>query len=180
MRLCKEMTALIERLLDTSRIDAGELSLRMEAVDPVFLLREVVERHRMAAEAKGLSIVAELPVAPVPALLADPIHLKETIDNLVSNALKFMPKGPPARRVVLRLRSGVIEVQDEGPGFTEEDKANAFERFQRLSAKPTAGEGSTGLGLSIAKALVEAMGGEIELESQPGRGATFRIHLGKV
>jgi signal transduction histidine kinase len=82
--------------------------------------------------------------------------------------------------VVLRARPGVIEVQDEGPGFTEEDKDHAFERFRRLSAKPTAGERSTGLGLSIVKALVEAMGGEIELVSEAGRGATFRIHLGRV
>lgn len=81
--------------------------------------------------------------------------------------------------MVLRSRPGLIEVQDEGPGFTAEDLEHAFERFRRLSARPTAGEGSTGLGLSIVKALIEAMGGEIELVSEAGRGATFRIHLGR-
>ena len=179
LRLCREMASLIERLLDTSRIDAGHLSLHMEAVDPSILLMETVERHRMAAEAKGQELVLDLADTPVPALLADPIHLKEALNNLVSNALKFMPTGPPARRVVLRSRPGLIEVEDEGPGFTAEDLEHAFERFRRLSARPTAGEGSTGLGLSIVKALIEAMGGEIELASEAGRGATFRIHLGR-
>jgi signal transduction histidine kinase len=179
LRMCREMTNLIERLLDTSRIDAGQLSLHMEAVDPAILLKEMVERHRLAAEAKGQEVVLDLGEEELPALLADPIHLNEALDNLVSNALKFMPKGPPARRVVLRSRPGLIEVQDEGPGFTEEDKLHAFERFRRLSARPTAGEGSTGLGLSIVKALIEAMGGEIELISEPGRGATFCIRLGR-
>ena len=180
MKLGTEMTLLIERLLNSSRIDAGRLSLHMEAVDPDILFKEVVERHRAMAEAKGLVVMMDIPEGGVPPVLADPFHLMEAMDNLVGNALKFMPKGPPVRRVVLRARPGVIEVQDEGPGFTAEDKEHAFERFRRLSAKPTAGERSTGLGLSIVKALVEAMGGEIELVSEAGQGATFRIHLGRV
>ena len=179
LKLARDMGLLIERLLNTSRIDAGHLSLHMEAVDPCALLRELKERHAAAATAKGLALELDLPEAGLPPLLADPFHLMEALDNLVSNALKFMPSGPPQGRVVLRARAGVLEVQDEGPGFTEEDQLHAFERFRRLSAKPTAGEGSTGLGLSIVKALVEAMGGEIALESAPGRGATFRIQLGR-
>ena len=179
MKLEKEMELLIERLLNTSRIDAGHLSLHMQGVSPRILFLELLERHRATAEAKGLTLVVELPEGEVPELLADPFHLMEAMDNLVGNALKFMPQGPPQRRVVLRARPGILEVQDEGPGFTDEDKEHAFERFRRLSAKPTGGERSTGLGLSIVKALVEAMGGEIELESEAGRGATFRIHLGK-
>jgi len=170
---------LIERLLNSSRIDAGQISLQMEGVDPCLLLRELAERHRIAAEAKHLALELDLAPEGAPPLLADPFHLMEVLDNLVSNALKFMPPGPPTRRVTLRVRDGLIEIQDEGPGFTEEDKAHAFERFRRLSARPTAGEGSTGLGLSIARALVEAMGGELTLHSEPGQGATFRIHLGR-
>ena len=179
LKLARDMGLLIERLLNSSRIDAGHLSLHMEAVDACALLRELKERHAAAATAKGLAIELDLPEGGLPPLLADPFHLMEALDNLVSNALKFMPKGPPLRRVVLRAREGLIEVQDEGPGFTAADQTHAFERFRRLSAKPTAGEGSTGLGLSIVKALVEAMGGEIALASAAGRGATFRIHLGR-
>jgi len=178
-KLVAEMSMLIERLLNSSRIDAGQISLQMEGVDPCLLLRELAERHRIAAEAKHLALELDLAPEGAPPLLADPFHLMEVLDNLVSNALKFMPPGPPTRRVTLRVRDGLIEIQDEGPGFTEEDKAHAFERFRRLSARPTAGEGSTGLGLSIARALVEAMGGELTLHSEPGQGATFRIHLGR-
>jgi signal transduction histidine kinase len=178
-KLVGEMSMLIERLLNSSRIDAGQISLQMEGVEPCLLLRELAERHRAAAEAKQLMLELDLPPEGAPALLADPFHLMEVLDNLVSNALKFMPPGPPARRVTLRVRDGLIEIQDEGPGFTEEDKEHAFERFRRLSARPTAGEGSTGLGLSIARALLEAMGGELTLHSEHGQGATFRIHLGR-
>lgn len=177
--LSGQMAQLIERLLNSSRIDAGQISMHMEAVAPAILLMDLVQRHQGAARAKGLELVLDLPESPLPEMLADPFHLMEVLDNLVSNALKFTPKGPPQRQVVLRARPGLIEVQDEGPGFTEEDQEHAFERFRRLSAKPTAGEGSTGLGLSIAKALLEAMGGEIELISEAGHGAIFRIHLGK-
>lgn len=180
MKLGKDMTQLIERLLNSSKIDEGHLSLHMGAVDVDMLFLELVERHRATAQAKGLLVVTDLPPEGVPPVLADPFHLMEAMENLVGNALKFMPPGPPLRRVILRARAGVIEVQDEGPGFTAEDLKHAFERFRRLSAKPTAGEGSTGLGLSIVKALVEAMGGEIELLSEPGQGATFRITLGRV
>lgn len=177
--LGQQMSQLIERLLNSSRIDAGQLSMHMEGVDSKVLLLDLLQRHQAAAEAKGLRLVLDLPQDHLPEVLADPFHLMEVLENLVSNALKFTPKGPPERQVVLRARPWVIEIQDEGPGFTDEDKEHAFERFRRLSARPTAGEGSTGLGLSIAKALLEAMGGEVELISHAGQGTTFRIRLGK-
>lgn len=181
-KLTKEMALLIERLLNSSRIEAGQLTLHMEGVDVCALLRELVSRHQAAAQAKGLELRVDVPDEGLPDMLADPFHLMEAMDNLVNNALKFMPKGPkglPMRQVLLRARPGVIEVQDEGPGFSEADRAHVFERFSRLSARPTGGESSTGLGLYIVKALVEAMGGEIELQSEAGHGATFRIYLGK-
>ena len=111
----------------------------------------------------------------------DAAHLRSVLDNFVSNAIKFSRPGPPARRVWLRAKPAdgelVLEIQDEGPGFSDADKAKAFQRFVRLSAQPTAGELSTGLGLSIAKKLTEAMGGRVELLSEPGQGALFRILL---
>ena len=73
--------------------------------------------------------------------------------------------------------AGVVEVEDEGPGLSEADRARLFAKFARLSAKPTGGESSTGLGLSIVKTLTEAMGGDVSLESPPGRGARFRVRL---
>jgi signal transduction histidine kinase len=108
----------------------------------------------------------------------DPDRAWEIVDNLVSNALKF---SPPGRRVWVRTGCGAagvrVEVSDEGPGLTSADRERAFRRFQRLSARPTAGESSTGLGLSIVKTLVELHGGTIAIESEPGAGARFVVDL---
>jgi signal transduction histidine kinase len=101
------------------------------------------------------------------------------VDNLVSNAVKYGPVGS-AITVEVKARGdrNAIAVHDEGPGLSPEDVARLFGRFQRLSAKPTAGESSTGLGLSIAKRIVELHGGSIGTESGgPGQGATFTILL---
>ena len=109
----------------------------------------------------------------------DPDRLREAVDNLVSNAIKYSPTGGKIELVVTRQDDGtVISVRDEGAGLSPEDISRLFGRFQRLSAKPTGGESSTGLGLSIVKRIVELHGGPIAAESAgPGRGATFTITL---
>lgn len=178
-RAARQMAELIKNMLDVNRMDTGQMQLTIGPVDLSDLVAEVAEafasqalakRHRLKVEA-GRGIGA----------LADPLHLRDVLENFVSNAIKFMPPGPPIRNVTLRAfhegGRAVVEVSDEGPGFTAADKAKVFGRFERLSAKPTGGEGSTGLGLSIVKRLVEAMDGTITLESEPGQGATFRITL---
>jgi signal transduction histidine kinase len=100
------------------------------------------------------------------------------LDNLISNALKF---SPPDKRIFISVRPAgnraECVVRDEGPGFTAEDKEKMFRRYGRLSARPTGGEPSTGLGLSIVRKLVQAMDGELLCESNPGQGAAFTIRL---
>jgi signal transduction histidine kinase len=102
------------------------------------------------------------------------------LDNIVSNAVKYSPHD---KQVWVRLKEDKankkvrVEVQDEGPGFSEEDKKKLFGKFARLSAKPTGGEHSTGLGLSIVKRLAEAMGANIWCESTLGKGAMFVIEF---
>ena len=106
---------------------------------------------------------------------ADRAALEQVLDNLVSNALKFSPSGKSVRVVVGQTPDGRGEcrVVDEGPGFTEEDRKEIFRRYRRLSARPTGGEPSTGLGLSIVKKLMHDMRGDLQLESAPNAGATF-------
>ena len=102
--------------------------------------------------------------------------LREVLDNLVSNALKFSARGSTVA-VVCGEREGEVTVgiRDQGPGLTEADKDRMFQRFGTLSAQPTGDETSTGLGLYTSKVLCDAMGARIEVESEAGRGAVFRV-----
>jgi signal transduction histidine kinase len=109
----------------------------------------------------------------------DPDRLREAVDNLLSNAIKYTPLGGKME-LSMSVDDGhaVISLKDEGPGLSDDDMSRLFGRFQRLSAKPTAGESSTGLGLSIVKRIVELHGGTVSAESAgPGRGTTFTIRL---
>jgi signal transduction histidine kinase len=105
--------------------------------------------------------------------------MREAIDNLISNAIKYSPIGGKIAVVVSHEQSNtVIRIADEGAGLSPEDLGRLFGRFQRLSAKPTAGESSTGLGLSIVKRIIDMHGGKVTADSDgPGRGATFTVVL---
>ena len=173
----ERMLGILTRLLDASAMDAGKLVLRPQTIDLADVARHVVETNGPAAERKnqGLDLVVdgELPV------FGDADRLVEVVENLVGNAIKYSPL---ASKIVVtaRRRDGraVIEVQDAGPGLTDDDKRRMFGRFQRLSATPTGGEPATGLGLSIAKQLAELMGGDVSADSAgPGRGACFTLSM---
>ncbi|HXN66228.1 MAG TPA: ATP-binding protein, partial [Bradyrhizobium sp.] len=111
--------------------------------------------------------------------MCDADRMREAIDNLVSNAIKYSPIG--GKIALLVTHEGdrtVIRIADEGAGLLPEDLGRLFGRFQRLSAKPTAGESSTGLGLSIVKRIIDMHGGEVTAESGgPGQGSTFTVTL---
>lgn len=174
------MSQLVSKLLDIHVLEAKRLDVNLAPVD----LSEVVHELRLAyiglAQAKAIRIELEVPDEGLQAE-ADFMYLREVLENLVSNAIKFTPPGPPERSLWIRVRreggAAVLEVQDQGPGFTEEDKRQAFKSLVRLSAKPTAGESSTGMGLSIVKRLMEGMGATIQLISEPGQGCTFRLEF---
>jgi len=172
----EHMSTLVGQLLDTVALESGPVRLHRQRVDVGRLAAVVAESHRARAAAKEIALHVD--VDGICLASVDPDRAWEIVDNLVSNALKF---SPPGRRVWVRAQRGAcgvrVEVRDEGPGLTAADRERAFGRFQRLSARPTAGESSTGLGLSIVKTLVELHGGTIAVESEPGAGARFWVDL---
>jgi len=129
------------------------------------------------ALAKNIHISYVFPESEI-IVMTDSSAFHEVLDNLVSNAIKFsFPASQVLLEVVLTQNNSVrICVKDSGPGLTKEDQSKLFGKFMRLSAQPTGGEHSTGLGLSIVKKLVEAMNGKIWCESEAGKGATFIIN----
>ncbi len=166
---------LVAGLIEVSAAEAGRVSLEKRPCDLLSLAKRVVETQVASAARKEIGIRV---VGPPVVVTGDPGAIQQVVENVVSNAVKFSPFGST---VVVTVRpdggAGVVEVEDEGPGVTEADRARLFAKFARLSARPTGGESSTGLGLSIVKTLTEAMGGEVSLESPPGRGARFRVRL---
>ncbi|KQT47720.1 histidine kinase [Methylobacterium sp. Leaf456] len=171
------LIGMIDSLMADAMNDALDITLRRESVDLAGLAREVCEANRPLAEAKGQRLTAAVP--PTLTMSGDAERLREALDNLVSNAIKYSQPGG-AIAVSVRREGGatICAVTDEGPGLSPEDAARLFGRFQRLSAKPTGGEGSTGLGLSIVKRIAELHGGRAEAFSDgPGRGATFSMRF---
>jgi two-component system sensor histidine kinase/response regulator len=157
---------------------AGAQPLRRERIDLFPLLDEAAAAMRPLASAKGQSLVLEYPQGLTPCVTGNAAALRQVLDNLISNAIKFSPSGAVIRLGASAADGGTaISVSDNGPGFTESDKARAFQRYGRLTAQPTGGEVSTGLGLSIVKKLTELMGGTASLESTPGAGATLTVKL---
>ena len=173
------MFEIITNLLDVNKIENGKLTLQMMPVELLMSLDNVVSRYQIPATKKNITLSFETE-ADSPQIYADPTLTIQILDNIVSNAVKYSPS---EKRVWVRLVEDAtnkkvrVEVQDEGPGFSDEDKKKLFGKFARLSAKPTGGEHSTGLGLSIVKRLTEAMGANIWCESELGKGAKFVIEF---
>lgn len=172
-----DMSALIGRFLDVVAIESGAIKAELALHDLSALARHVMERHENRANEKGIGMDFLAPAEPVSAYM-DVKFMKETLDNLVSNAVKFSPRQTKITvRVEMLDKQARVSVEDQGPGLTLEDRKKLFGRFSRLSAQPTGGEKSTGLGLSIVKHMVEAMDGRIWVDSEPGHGAAFRVEL---
>jgi hypothetical protein len=170
------MLPLLNELLDATQLESSGLSLNRQSVDLAALLRDAVTRHRLLAEPKRTQVVLE--AMPAGALPADPARLRQVLDNLISNAVKFSPSGSTVRIRARRLETAWrVEVQDQRPGLTDEDREYLFQDFARSSARLTGGEKSTGLGLAITRRVIEAHGGQIGVDSELGKGTTFWFTL---
>ncbi|MBU4306897.1 MAG: hypothetical protein KKB32_03570 [Acidobacteria bacterium] len=175
----KRMLALVNEMLEISHIETGDIKLELQLVDIGTLLEQVSEgfANQMLNKEQKL----DLKIEPGCLVNGDLEWLKEIFDNLVSNAVKFSP-GKTSIAVAVRCleKTVLVAIQDHGPGLTPEDKKKLFGKFQRLSARPTGGESSTGLGLSIAEQLVHRHQGRIWAESEIGLGSTFYVELPKL
>lgn len=175
----ERMFTLITNLLDVNKIERG-FKANPIRLDLTSITEAVADNYRQRAEQKSLILHFEAK-APQANVMADEVATMQVVENLVSNAVKYSPNGENKHiwvRVVPADKAFRVEVQDEGPGLSPEDKEKLFGHFARLSAQPTGGEHSTGLGLSIVKKMVEAMNGKIWVESEKGKGATFIVELG--
>jgi signal transduction histidine kinase/CheY-like chemotaxis protein len=171
------LTQMVDDLVSDAMADALDITIRREPVDISVLVQEVAEANRPIAARKEQTITVIAP--PDHAAMCDSDRIRDAIDNLVSNAIKYSPIGGSIDLLVAREQNGIlVQVRDQGAGLSPEDISRLFGRFQRLSAKPTAGETSTGLGLSIVKRIVDLHSGRITVESAgPGKGATFKMTL---
>jgi signal transduction histidine kinase len=173
----ERMLTLVKNYLDISEIESGKKNVQLGMVDITQTVRAVKEAHKAWAQRKEIVLDDE---SEDPALFvgADADILSQILANLISNAIKFSPR---KSRVQVRLAKteGLVQcsVTDEGPGISKTDQERLFKKFSRLSARPTAGEASTGLGLAITKRLVESVGGTIRCVSDGVHGTTFVVTL---
>lgn len=167
------MQRIIEDFLDCQALEDGQLRIERAPTDLAVVAREVVAGQAGIAQEKGIALTLAL-VPPVPAAHVDRARIAQVLENLVGNALKFSTAG-----TTVTVRLSVVsdrlrcEVIDEGPGLTTEDFPKLFTRYAHLSAQPTGGEISTGLGLAICRQLIEAHDGQIGAGNNAGAGATF-------
>jgi signal transduction histidine kinase len=173
----RQLSRLIDDLRLLSLADAGELSLLIQPTDIPALLNQIVTRHSVTAQHKQidlqLAVATDLPKYPL-----DPDRIAQVLDNLILNAFRYTPAGGWIRLSAELLPPGGLrlKVQDNGSGIAEEDLPFIFERFYRAD-KARHSNQESGLGLAIARSIVEAHGGKISVESQPGKGTTFTIDL---
>lgn len=176
----ERLQTMIDRMLDLKAVEDQALILQPEVINLNELLAEVVANYKEKAQQKLIRIHLPMTDTTYRALL-DKNYTLQIIENLLSNALKF---SPPKKNIFIELNSYQnkvkLTIKDEGPGIGVEDQQKLFGKFQRLSARPTGGETSVGLGLSIVKKFVEAMNGKIWCESTLGQGASFIVEFQKV
>jgi signal transduction histidine kinase len=179
----QRMMHIITNLLDVNAMESGNTKLEKVRINLSDLCQQVLTQYEHNLHAKELHCQFDHPQKTPTAqssvvILADPNACFQILDNLISNAIKYSPTG---KLISIELQTtqefAIVRIQDQGPGLSQDDQERLFERFSKLSSVPTAGEHSTGLGLSIVKKLSEAMGGSVRCESEFGAGCCFIVQL---
>ncbi|GAB1431218.1 hypothetical protein MASR2M18_20530 [Ignavibacteria bacterium] len=182
--LCKDilssserMSLLINDLLNIEELERGTLRFRHDRVNAAELAEAICRQNSLYAVSKNIKIHCNIRKDAV-YFDADENRLRQVIENLLSNAIKFSPYDSSVAINISHTKDrGRITVRDHGPGITDADKERLFQKFARLSARPTGGEHSTGLGLAIVKKITDAMGGTVRCESEVGNGTEFIVEL---
>ena len=180
-RNSEHLLGLISGILDLSKIEAEKLQIEPTRCSPAQLVAEVASLMRPQAAAKQLALKTELAPSLPETVLTDPLRLRQILVNLVGNAIKFTDQGEVRLAVRLNADSGRLslcfDVTDTGIGMNEEQIGKLFKPFSQVDSSSTRKFGGTGLGLCISKNLAEALGGSIEVRSQPGKGSTFSLMI---
>jgi len=178
----EHLLAIINDILDLSKIEAGKMTVEQVAMSPSQLLLEIESLMRVRAKERNVSLeIAQLTDVPAH-IQSDPLRLKQILVNLVGNALKFTENGSVRVRVSLDAPTACagllrFEVVDSGIGMTPEQVAKLFRAFQQADTSTTRKFGGTGLGLRISKSLAQLLGGDITVRSEPGRGSSFTVTI---
>ncbi len=170
---------LIDRISTAHLLEEGKLNPKFTQVNIGDLIAQIVEIFSTQASKKNINL--ELNGEGDTLFISDEKFLDNSLQNLLSNAIKFSPKKSIVKISYEQTEEGLrIKVRDEGPGFTQKDKELLFEKFQKLSASPTGGESSSGVGLPIAKSLIDRLGGKLYLNEEYRDGAEFIVDLPKL
>lgn len=166
---------MLKDLLDAARSHAGRLSVNLQQTDLTALVQQVVDTLKPLAQQRGVTLAWESQrIQPV---VADPMRLQQCLSNLVHNAIKFTGEGTEVVIEAVEVAGWVrVVVRDHGPGLSKEQQQLLFQPFQQIH-QPPSGFTGTGLGLYVTKALMEAMNGSVNVESEPGRGSAFRLEV---
>jgi signal transduction histidine kinase/ActR/RegA family two-component response regulator len=176
-----QMLQIVNDILDMTKIDAGSFALFAKAFDLSEFLRSLCDCARRRAAAKGLTFEAKFDSALPDMLIADEGRLRQALDNLLSNAFKFTPKGGEVRFHVRKLSEHgdncelQFQIQDNGVGISAEKRCHLWDAFEQADNSTTRAYGGIGLGLPITRKIVELMGGNIQLDSELGKGTTFSV-----
>jgi PAS domain S-box-containing protein len=173
----ERLTRLVNDILDMEKIEAGQLEFRMEDLELAPLVASAVEETRAYGEPLGVSLAIENE-APRARVRADPDRFSQALTNLISNAVKYTPRGGTVRLITTRREGSVrLAVVDRGPGIPEEFRSRIFGRFQQADSSDTRQKGGSGLGLAITRLIVEKLGGVVGFDTELGRGSTFWIEI---
>lgn len=175
----EHLLSLINDVLDMAKIEAGRIVLDTQVLDLGALARDVMSMMRVKAEEKGLQLLLDQPDDLPPLIKTDGQKLRQIVVNLIGNAIKYTQQGGVTLRIDLQADKQshwlIIEIEDSGVGISKADQARIFEPFVQVGTSVT--QKGTGLGLAIVREYLELMGGNVELESEPGKGTLFRLSV---